>query len=400
MRIAILSPYPTFPFQAELGFKTISYEDNASWTVTLSDALAKMPDTEVHVVTEAINIPRSRTIQVNGVHVHFIKAPEQFKALTLWQFDRRRLHRELATIQPDIVHGQGIENQYGDAAVTSTYPNLLTVHGIPRLSNQVQDLPKVSRAKVVEFASDRCLAVARNIVIINPFIADYLQLDPERYRLFRISNAVAAHFFEPCPEPRDTNLLLAIGWVDRLKAHDIFLRALALLKRRGVNARAVIIGPAPLRDYLASLQSYVRAERLDVEFTGFLPPGEVAEHLRRCTVLVHPSRHDNSPVSICEAMACGTPVVAARVGGVSHMVRDGDTGLLFESANAAELADKLEALLSDPARQLQLATNARRYAKENYLPRVVAERTRAAYTAILNPSDQKAPSSCAALAAN
>jgi glycosyltransferase involved in cell wall biosynthesis len=400
MRIAILSPYPTFPFRDALSCDILSYENNASWTVTLANALAQLPDTEVHVLTESTEIPRSKTLEVNGVTLHFIKAPEQFKALTLWHFDRQRLHAGLAEIQPDIVHGQGIENQYGDAAVSSRYPNLLTVHGIPRLSNLVQNLPRFSRAQIVAYAADRCLAAARNIVIINPFIAEHLQFDPVRYQLFPISNAVAPQFFEPCLEPRESNLLLAIGWIDRLKAHDIFLRAMALLRHRGISARAIIVGPLPVSGYFESLRRYVRSEKLEVEFTNFLPPDQVAVHLRRCTVLVHPSRHDNSPVSVCEAMTCGTPVVAARVGGVSHMIRDGETGLLFESANATELADKLELLLSDTGQRKRLGDNARRYALENYQPRVVAEKTRAAYTTILNPKDPEAAIPCAALTAS
>jgi hypothetical protein len=138
VKVAILSPYPTFPFHEQLGCRVLSYQNNASWTVALANALAQIQDTEVHVVTESDNISRSQLLRRDNLTLHFIEAPERFKTLTLWYFDRRRLLRVLAEIRPDIVHGQGIENQYGDAAVRSPYPHLLTVHGVPALSNFVQ----------------------------------------------------------------------------------------------------------------------------------------------------------------------------------------------------------------------------------------------------------------------
>ncbi len=383
MRVAILSPYPTFPFHEELGCRTLSYEGNASWTVALADALAQIPDTEVHVVTETDNIPRSQVIHRANLALHFIRAPERMKTLTLWYFDRRRIFRELAEIQPHIVHGQGIENQYGDAAVRSPYPHLLTVHGIPALSNVVQRAGRFDRNRIVEHRSKLSLQLARNVVIINPFIAEYLQLDPTRYRLFHIPNAVCEAFFTAPPVERESDLIVAVGWIDRLKAHDILARALALLKRRGIPARAKIIGPEGDGAVSESLRQYASAEQLDLEFSGFLSPDEVAVWMRRCAILVHPSRHDNAPVAVCEAMACGTPVLAARAGGIIHLIRDGETGWLFEPANSAELADKLQILLADAGLRRRLGENARRHAMEHFRPAVVAAQTRAAYETVL-----------------
>ena len=151
-----------------------------------------------------------------------------------------------------------------------------------------------SRPRLVELFESFCLKKARDIVVINPFIAEYLRLSPERYRLFLIPNPVAEQFFEKSSVAREPGLLLSVGWVDRLKAHDVLLRALALLRQRGVEARAVIAGPLLPCEYLTALQRYVNAEHLNVEFTNFLAPEQLADRLRRCVVLVQPSRHDNS----------------------------------------------------------------------------------------------------------
>jgi len=272
MKVAVLSPYPTSQFQKELGLAARSDFNNATWTVTLVRHLAKMPDTEIHLVTEIDGLPRSQVIQADGVTFHFVKAPAKFKTLTLWQFDRRRVNQVVEAIRPDLVHGQGIETQYGYIALSSRYPCLITIHGLARLSNRVTNVRLFSRPKLVEFFEAYCLRKARNFVIINPFIAEYLGLSETRYRLFPIANAVAEHFFEPVVEPRESNLLLAVGYVDRLKAHDVLLQAMARLRQRGLDCKAVIVGPCSDRNQFDRLQQLIREEKLEVEFTGFLPP--------------------------------------------------------------------------------------------------------------------------------
>ena len=171
MKVAILSPYPTFPFaHGSWVAKKFLYGNNATWTVSLAQWLAKIPDTEVHVLTESDDIPRSKNIAVEGAVIHFIKVPARFKTLTFWQFDRLRLHRILDEIRPDIVHGQGIESQYGYAAVTAHYPCILTIHGLSKLSNRGAGYsPGSGRVRLVELFEWYCMRKVRNIIVINPF---------------------------------------------------------------------------------------------------------------------------------------------------------------------------------------------------------------------------------------
>ena len=384
MKVAILSPYPTFPFREEKDWVKPTFENNATWTVQLANFLSRIPDTEVHVVTESEEITCSKELRAGNLILHFVKSPAHFKTLTLWQFDRMRLHRVLRDIRPDIVHGQGIESQYGYATVTAPYPYVLTIHGLSMLSNKALNLPLFSRPRLVELFERYCLHKVRNVIVINPFITEFLKLTPPRYNLFPIPNAIGEHFFNAPPAPRESHLLLAIGYVDRLKAHDVLAQAMAQLRQRQVACRAIIAGPLIASDYLTALRQYVHDQQLDVEFPGFVPPDQLLPLLLRCTILVHPSRHDNSPVALGEAMATGAPVVASRVGGIPNIVRDGDTGMLFESENATELADKLQHLLENKSARDQLAGRGREFAVNTYHPSRVAALTRAVYQGILS----------------
>lgn len=390
MKVVLLSPYPSFQFLQELHCTQTSYENNATWTVALARHLARLPDTEVHVVTESSIIPVSKSIVTEGVTVHFVKVPDKFKTLTFWQLDRHALLQVVEGIKPDIIHGQGIENQYGYVAITSHYPHLLTIHGLASLSRLASGPRGFNRASIVAFFEHLCIRRADNLVVINPFIAEYLRLNPRRYRLFHIPNPIGEQFFEPPTLPREPNLLLATGWVDRLKGHDVLLGAMAVLKKRGIPVRAVVAGSLSASKYFEQLQQVVRTEQLDVKFTNFLPPLEVADWMQRCTMLVHPSRHDNSPMSICEALALGTPVIAARVGGVPRLIRDGQNGLLFESENVEALADKIQYLIENPATRQRLGENGRSYAQENHAPDRVAQLTRDAYETILSAAPSRA----------
>jgi glycosyltransferase involved in cell wall biosynthesis len=383
LKVAILSPYPTFAFSDELGCDTRSYNDNATWTVALAKHLAALPETEVHVLTEATNIPASKTLVSDQVRIHFIKAPPKHKTLTLWQFDRLRLNRVLDEIGPDIVHGQGVECQYGYVAVTGKYPHLLTIHGIPHLANKALQVGLFSNWRLVAVLARHCLRKARNIVVINPFVEESYDLTGNRYRLFPIPNAIGEQAFSPPQRARERDLILAVGSIDRRKGFDVLLNALAILRRRNIKARAIIAGPAPDPGVLAWLQQFARENDLPVEFTGFLPPDQILPLQQRCTVFALSSRHETAPMVVAEAMAARTPVVASRVAGLPYMIRDGETGLLFQSENATELADRLEVLLGDEARRARMGEAARQSALETYHPKVVAEKTRAAYEAVL-----------------
>ena len=83
------------------------------------------------------------------------------------------------------------------------------------------------------------------------------------------------------------------------------------------------------------------------------PREEVARRLQAADLYVHPSRADTFPTGVLEALACGTPVVASRVGGIPEQVTE-ETGVLVEPGDAAGLAAAIESLLADPERRARM----------------------------------------------
>lgn len=97
-----------------------------------------------------------------------------------------------------------------------------------------------------------------------------------------------------------------------------------------------------------------------VSFPGRLDRDEMSALFRDADLLLNPSRADNQPVALLEAMASGVPIVAAAVGGVPYMLEDGRTALLVPAEDPQALADASLTLLNDSerARALALAAQA------------------------------------------
>jgi spore coat protein SA len=128
-------------------------------------------------------------------------------------------------------------------------------------------------------------------------------------------------------------------------------------------------------EYIGTLQRWIGEQGLNgmVTFTGALPYVDVIPRLQRAAVLVNPSLSDAFPRSPVEAMACGVPVVAARVGGVVESVVDGETGFLVTPGDSSNLAAALTRLLTDRSLRHAMGVAARRRCEEVFSWEKVAE---------------------------
>lgn len=120
---------------------------------------------------------------------------------------------------------------------------------------------------------------------------------------------------------------------------ECILRAFKQVKLQIPDATLRIVGDGPSR---ASLEEMVKTEDIkDVTFVGRVDNKEIYNQLDQADILLSAPRIDNMPVSILEAFNAGLLVISSNVGGVPYMIEDGKNGLLFESENNADLADKM-----------------------------------------------------------
>lgn len=154
--------------------------------------------------------------------------------------------------------------------------------------------------------------------------------------------------------------VLAVGRLVRNKGFGLLV---ASWHRLPGTARLVIVGEGPERSELERLRSASpSADRIDL--VGAKSQTEVASLMRGARALVLASQQEALGLVLLEAMAAGTPVVAARVGGVPEIVDDGATGLLFESGDADGLIAGLTAIISAPTEAARRAARAREFVSQ------------------------------------
>jgi glycosyltransferase involved in cell wall biosynthesis len=152
--------------------------------------------------------------------------------------------------------------------------------------------------------------------------------------------SVKPNFTRYVPEPGDGSggYVLFAGKLQPQKGLGTLLRAWSRLAHIPLR----IVGTGPLD---GELRTRAAEQGLRVEFLGMRPRPDTMELMRRAAFMVLPSEcYEGFPLVVTEAYACGTPIVASRIGGLPEMVRDGVTGALFEPGNATALAESVEAL--------------------------------------------------------
>jgi D-inositol-3-phosphate glycosyltransferase len=191
--------------------------------------------------------------------------------------------------------------------------------------------------------------------------------------------------------PADAVVLAFAGRIQPLKGPDVVLRAAASLLRLrpSLADRLVVVivgGPsgsevgAPGR--LEALASSLGISS-GVRFEAPCPQSELADWYRAADLVLVPSHSESFGLVALEAQACGTPVVAAAVGGLRTAVRDSVSGVLVDGHDPEVWARVLSDLLSSPGRLAALARGAREHAAAFNWP-ATAERLVGVYTGAMN----------------
>ena len=142
------------------------------------------------------------------------------------------------------------------------------------------------------------------------------------------------------------------------KGHDDLIKAIAVLRDRGINTTLRLAGAGPQKDELEALVKELRLEDR-VTFLGSIGDVAVIEELQKAEVFALASHAEPLGVAYMEAMACGTPTIGTAAGGVAEIIDTGKDGILVPPRDVNALADAIAAVLTDPALQQKLAVAGR-----------------------------------------
>ncbi|MEV7118074.1 D-inositol-3-phosphate glycosyltransferase [Kitasatospora griseola] len=348
------------------------------YIVELAKRLADL-DIEVEVFTRAISSDDAPTVQLApGVLVRHVTAgpfegllkedlPAQLCAFTHGVLRTEAGHRPGYY---DLVHSHyWLSGQVGWlAAERWGVPLVHTMHTMAKVKNAALaegDTPEPAARVIGETqvvgAADRLIA---NTAEEAAELAHHYAARPEQLAV--VHPGVNLEVFRPGDRaaarhrlglPQDAAVLLFAGRIQPLKAPDVLLKAVARLLERRPELRERLVVPVvggPSGSGLARPESLHKlAAQLGInDVVRFRPPvgqQQLADWYRAATALVMPSHSESFGLVALEAQACGTPVVAAAVGGLPVAVRDGVTGTLVPGHDPDAWAQALLPYATDPA---------------------------------------------------
>lgn len=166
-------------------------------------------------------------------------------------------------------------------------------------------------------------------------------------------------------------LVLSVGRLVEKKGHDDLIAACAMLRRKGLAFRCMIVGEGPLRGAMAAqIDEFGLAGMVTLE--GAMTHAKLVALYRHADVFALAPRitddgdRDGIPNVIAEAMATGVPVVSTNVSGIPELVVHEQTGLLAPPNDPASFANALERLLTDPEQAASLARTARERLEQDF----------------------------------
>jgi glycosyltransferase involved in cell wall biosynthesis len=210
--------------------------------------------------------------------------------------------------------------------------------------------------------------IADASVAVSNAVADCLP-ERARSRVTVIHNGVDPIALSPGPADPDIRrelatdpsapIVLAMCRLDPRKGVDQIIRAVAALRGDLGRTQLAIVGAGSLDQGLPSRLRVLGAELLGARVRFLGPRHDIAALLRTVDVLVQASSREALGLSVLEAQACGTPVVAYPAAGTSEIVRDGETGLLARQDEVAHLSECVGRVLTHAGLRTHLVRTAR-----------------------------------------
>jgi L-malate glycosyltransferase len=178
----------------------------------------------------------------------------------------------------------------------------------------------------------------------------------------------------------DDLVLIQVARLDYLKDHATAIRTIERVKNHCGRARLVLVGDGP---ELGAIESMVRQRAMEEHVLLLGQRHDVPRLLAASDIVLLTSISEGIPLTLIEAMAAARPVLSTRVGGVTEVVVDGQTGLLAPAADDASLAEHVLRLADDPAFRDQMGGLGRQRAELLFSERQMHERYRKCYEDML-----------------
>lgn len=373
MKVAVFSRYPNDSEHPRGGVEAV--------TVVLVKALSRFGDMDVHVATLEWGRTKLVIEQDGDITIHRLPRsnwPEIMDVIA--GPSKKRLVSYINKLQPDVFHAH---ETFGLCLGTISIPYVFTVHGFDH-ANLMADSARLARLRspLWRLVERRGLSTQKHIISITPYVRQMIESQTHA-NIYDIDNPVDERYFkiERCPE---SGRVLCVGWINERKNTLGAVEAFAHVADQYPEARLVIAGEAKKDDYFNQIQQSIKKHAIAnrIKMLGHINHEQLMEELAKASVFLLPSRQENAPMAIAEAMAAGIPVITSNRCGMPYMVQDGQTGYLVDPESNDQIMNCLIRLISSEQLCWKMGETARQVAVERFHPRAVALKTKAVYEEI------------------
>jgi glycosyltransferase involved in cell wall biosynthesis len=307
----------------------------------------------------------ARALEARGVPLDAIRVRADVDPIAFLQLVGYLVRRRPELLHTHLVHAEWYALLAGAAARVPV--RFTTKHGF----NEFREAPYFGVA-------DRAVASLAHVhIAISRGLARYLA-DVEGFQ--REDFEIVHYGIEPDGEPKPYSgpvpRLLCVGRLIPIKGHIVLLRAFAEARKQLPDLELDIAGRGPLEPALKALAAELGIQS-SVHFLGHVSPIQSA--IEGAAAVVVPSMGEGFGMVALEAMERARPVIAANIGGLGELVRDGETGVLVPAGEAGPLTDAIVRIAGDLALARAMGEAGRRRALSRFLQKACTERTELLY---------------------
>lgn len=256
---------------------------------------------------------------------------------------------------------------------------ITTVHGLPEVAYDTGSENSISwKMKVDYYILKKKFTVVAVSEAMKKVFVDKWGFIPDKIKV--IHNGIdASNFF--IAKKFFSGTVLHIGTVGRLvpvKGFDLFLEIAKEIRKNVKGIKFSILGEGPMKDFLKKKAEELGLNGL-VEFKGYL--NNPLSYYHGLDIFINTSFHEGIPMSILEAMGCGVPVIAAKVGGIPEIIRNGIDGFIVKREKDSFVKVCMN-LISNRELLFQMSENCKQRIKDYFSAERMAEQYRELYNSI------------------
>lgn len=272
--------------------------------------------------------------------------------------------KKLIQLQPDVIHAHGGGWLHSDISAlvgrVRSIRCILTAHGFPGVGDPI-------RVRIYQHIITRvALKLVDAVIATSPSQKERLiKRGATEEKVGVIPNGLSDEYFsrDVDPEPvrekynLDSPVVLFLGRLAEGKGIEYLIQAAPGILSQFGNAKFLIVGPDDgVKRRLVNLVEALKLKK-QVVFAGALYGQEKRMAIGASDVLVLPSRHEGQPLVLHEAQALGTPIIATRVGGIPHFIKDGENGMLIDYGEPGQIVEAVKRLLSNEKLRTKIIKN-------------------------------------------